>query len=86
MTSSGPVLAYPRTAPARPVERAAPAAIDALLAAHGLALAPSPQGPYRAPALRLVDRQTGEPPARLPEAIAGELAAQVAGLSASAVA
>ena len=88
MTDSprGPVLAYPQTAPVRPAAAPIRAAVDALLASHDLGLVVA-DGPVRGlPALRVVDSRTGQPPVRIPEAVAGQLAAWVAGRDSSAVA
>ena len=80
---SGPVLAYPAAAPPASSRRAA---LDALFAAHGLALAPAPASAGPGPVLRVIDSRTGRPPARLPEAVERQLAVWVDGRDDSAVA
>jgi hypothetical protein len=86
MTQSGPVLAYHTAAPPRPHGTTLRAALEALLSAHDLELAvtdrPGPLGPV----LRVLDRRTGVPPVRIPEAVAGQLARWVADQSGTAVA
>jgi hypothetical protein len=86
MTQSGPVLAYHRTAPAWAPDAGERRAVESLLAAHDLVLAASPRSADQPPALRVVDRRTGEPPARIPEAVGRQLAAWVAARGAAAVA
>jgi len=86
MTQGGPVLAYSTAAPPRPLGTTLRAAIEALLSAHDLELAvtdrPAPMGPV----LRVLDRRTGVPPLRIPEAVADQLARWVADQAGTAVA
>jgi hypothetical protein len=74
----GPVLAYsqPGIPPGSPAH--ARVDLDRLLASHGFALERGVRTATGTPVLRLVDRQTGQPPGHVPTALAAELAARVA--------
>jgi hypothetical protein len=74
----GPVLAYshPGISPASPAF--ARSDLDRLLASHGFVLERGVRASTGTPVLRLVDRETGRPPAHVPMALAADLAARVA--------
>jgi hypothetical protein len=82
--SGGPVLAYPATALARPATPVR-AAVDALLARHGLRLV-AQTGDTGVEVLTLVDGRTGRAPERIPDEVVRQLGAWVDAETASAVA
>jgi hypothetical protein len=70
----GPVLAYPPTAQLRTPAPPTRVVVDALLASHGLRLAPEVRE-TGATVLTLVDDRTGRPPVQVPDGVVRQLRA-----------
>lgn len=78
----GPVLAYPVREAHQPPRAESGRDVDGLLASHGLRLDRMVRPATGQTVLRLIERTTGRPPARVPAALAAELATR-AGLDGS---
>ena len=73
----GPVLAYSQPGRLPSIPAGGRSDLDRLLASHGFRLERGTQAATGAAVLRLVDRTTGCPPARMPAALVADLAASV---------